>query len=126
MRVIVQVRHRVSSMLFTCIKILFYPVRRSSCARILNFCSPVCSVLYLRRRRHAAESLLRGMHSLQDSSSSGGLLGDGTKTVVFVNAIATARRVSATLELLGIAAKPLHAEMQQRQRLKVTLINMDQ
>ena len=69
------------------------------------------------RRRATAEALLRGLGSSSSSSSSSGL--GGGKTVVFVNAIATARRVAATLELLGVAAKPLHAELQQRQRLKV-------
>jgi len=101
----------------------YFPCIRTAC--VFDFVCIICG-LYSHRRRHAAESLLRGMPSPSSSSSSatssGGLLGDGNKTVVFVNAIATARRVSATLELLGIAAKPLHAEMQQRQRLKVFIV----
>jgi ATP-dependent RNA helicase DDX24/MAK5 len=40
------------------------------------------------------------------------------RTLIFVNAIATAKRVAATLTLLGVKAKAIHAEMQQRQRLK--------
>ncbi len=42
-----------------------------------------------------------------------------SRTIVFVNAIASARRVAATLQALGVRAKCLHAEMQQRQRLRV-------
>lgn len=40
------------------------------------------------------------------------------RTIVFVNAISSVRRVAALLRLLGLPAAPLHAEMQQRQRLK--------
>jgi Lhr-like helicase len=38
--------------------------------------------------------------------------------LVFVNSILSAKRVAATLVTLGIDAKPLHAEMPQKQRLK--------
>ncbi|CAM9425997.1 unnamed protein product, partial [Sphacelaria rigidula] len=40
------------------------------------------------------------------------------RTLIFVNAIACARRVAAVLCALKIPATPLHAQMQQRQRLK--------
>jgi superfamily II DNA/RNA helicase len=40
------------------------------------------------------------------------------RTLVFVNAISAVRRVAALLKLLGVPAAPLHASMQQRQRLK--------
>ncbi|CAN0074177.1 unnamed protein product [Discosporangium mesarthrocarpum] len=40
------------------------------------------------------------------------------RTLVFVNAIACARRLGALLTLLRVPATPLHAQMQQRQRLK--------
>ncbi|CAN0374955.1 unnamed protein product, partial [Ectocarpus fasciculatus] len=40
------------------------------------------------------------------------------RTLVFVNAIAIARRLSALLCALNVPATPLHAQMQQRQRLK--------
>ncbi|CAM9797019.1 unnamed protein product [Scytosiphon promiscuus] len=40
------------------------------------------------------------------------------RTLIFVNAIAIARRLSALLCTLDIPATPLHAQMQQRQRLK--------
>ena len=41
------------------------------------------------------------------------------RTIVFVNAISSLRRVAALLKHLGLPAAPLHASMQQRQRLKV-------
>jgi Lhr-like helicase len=41
------------------------------------------------------------------------------RTIVFANAVSTIRRVAAILQQLGIPAAPLHASMQQRQRLKV-------
>lgn len=40
------------------------------------------------------------------------------RTLIFVNAIAIARRLSALLCTLNVPATPLHAQMQQRQRLK--------
>jgi ATP-dependent RNA helicase DDX24/MAK5 len=40
------------------------------------------------------------------------------RTICFVNSIDTIRRLTPQLELLGIKAYPLHAEMQQKQRLK--------
>lgn len=40
------------------------------------------------------------------------------RTLVFTNAISTVRRVTSILRLLGLPASPLHASMQQRQRLK--------
>lgn len=40
------------------------------------------------------------------------------RTIVFVNAISSVRRLAALLKLLGLPAAPLHAGMQQRQRLK--------
>ncbi|KAK9811744.1 hypothetical protein WJX72_009411 [[Myrmecia] bisecta] len=40
------------------------------------------------------------------------------RTLVFVNAISSIRRLGALLKLLGLPAAPLHASMQQRQRLK--------
>ncbi|KAI0225300.1 ATP-dependent RNA helicase, partial [Massospora cicadina] len=40
------------------------------------------------------------------------------RTLVFVNSIDTIRRLVPLLGLLGVAAFPLHAQMQQRQRLK--------
>jgi len=42
----------------------------------------------------------------------------GLRIIVFVNAIAAARRLSATLALLEMDSICIHAEMQQRQRLK--------
>ncbi|OMH84783.1 ATP-dependent RNA helicase MAK5 [Zancudomyces culisetae] len=41
-----------------------------------------------------------------------------TKTLVFVNSISSVRRLVPILSLLNIKAYPLHAQMQQRQRLK--------
>ena len=41
------------------------------------------------------------------------------RTLVFVNAVSALRRVAALLKLLGLPAYPLHAQQQQRQRLKV-------
>jgi ATP-dependent RNA helicase DDX24/MAK5 len=40
------------------------------------------------------------------------------RTLVFVNSIASVRRITLLLHTLRIEAKPLHAQMQQRQRLK--------
>ncbi|EFN53172.1 hypothetical protein CHLNCDRAFT_25981 [Chlorella variabilis] len=40
------------------------------------------------------------------------------RTIVFVNAISSVRRLGAILKLLGVKALPLHAGMQQRQRLR--------
>ncbi|KAL4431591.1 hypothetical protein ABPG77_001433 [Micractinium sp. CCAP 211/92] len=40
------------------------------------------------------------------------------RTIVFVNAISSVRRLVAILKLLGLPAQALHAGMQQRQRLK--------
>jgi ATP-dependent RNA helicase DDX24/MAK5 len=40
------------------------------------------------------------------------------QTIVFCNAISALRRVVALMKLLGIPAAALHANMQQRQRLK--------
>ena len=40
------------------------------------------------------------------------------RTLVFVNAIACAKRLTVLLCTLGIKATSLHAQMQQRQRLK--------
>ena len=40
------------------------------------------------------------------------------RTLVFVNAVSSVRRVAALLKLLGLPAQALHASMQQRQRLK--------
>jgi ATP-dependent RNA helicase DDX24/MAK5 len=40
------------------------------------------------------------------------------RTIVFVNAVSSVRRLAAILKLLGLPAAPLHAQMQQRQRLK--------
>lgn len=45
------------------------------------------------------------------------------RTLIFVNAIAIARRLSALLCTLNVPATPLHAQMQQRQRLK-SLVSM--
>jgi ATP-dependent RNA helicase DDX24/MAK5 len=42
----------------------------------------------------------------------------GTRTLVFMNSIDAIRRLVPVLKLLGIEAVGLHAEMQQRQRLK--------
>ncbi len=44
------------------------------------------------------------------------------RTIVFANAVSTIRRVAAILQQLGVPAAPLHASMQQRQRLKVTTL----
>jgi ATP-dependent RNA helicase DDX24/MAK5 len=41
------------------------------------------------------------------------------RTLVFVNAVSALRRVAALLKLLGLPAYALHAQQQQRQRLKV-------
>lgn len=41
------------------------------------------------------------------------------RTLVFVNAISSVRRVAAILKALGLPAHALHAQQQQRQRLKV-------
>lgn len=40
------------------------------------------------------------------------------RTLIFVNAIACARRLAILLSVLRIPATALHAQMQQRQRLK--------
>lgn len=40
------------------------------------------------------------------------------RTLVFANAISTVRRLAALLRLLQLPVVPLHASMQQRQRLK--------
>jgi ATP-dependent RNA helicase DDX24/MAK5 len=40
------------------------------------------------------------------------------RTIVFANSINSIRRLTSTLALLGLPVYPLHAEMQQRQRLK--------
>ena len=40
------------------------------------------------------------------------------RTLVFVNAISSVRRLAALLRLLQVPALALHASMQQRQRLK--------
>lgn len=40
------------------------------------------------------------------------------RTLIFVNAISIARRLSVLLCALNVPATPLHAQMQQRQRLK--------
>ncbi len=40
------------------------------------------------------------------------------RTLVFVNAISSVRRVAAILKQLGLPAHALHAQQQQRQRLK--------
>lgn len=40
------------------------------------------------------------------------------RTLIFVNAISIARRLSVLLCSLNVPATPLHAQMQQRQRLK--------
>ena len=40
------------------------------------------------------------------------------RTIVFVNAISSVRRLAAVLRLLGLPAHPLHSGMQQRARLK--------
>ncbi|PSC76969.1 DEAD-box ATP-dependent RNA helicase 13 [Micractinium conductrix] len=40
------------------------------------------------------------------------------RTIVFVNAISSVRRLGAILKLLGLPAQALHAGMQQKQRLK--------
>ena len=40
------------------------------------------------------------------------------RTIVFANAVSTIRRVAGILQQLGVPAAPLHASMQQRQRLK--------
>ncbi len=45
------------------------------------------------------------------------------RTIVFANAVSTIRRVAAILQQLGVPAAPLHASMQQRQRLKVTTLS---
>jgi superfamily II DNA/RNA helicase len=41
------------------------------------------------------------------------------RTLVFVNAVSALRRVAAILKLLGMPVSCLHAQQQQRQRLKV-------
>lgn len=41
------------------------------------------------------------------------------RALVFVNAVSALRRVAAVLKLLGLPAQALHAQQQQRQRLKV-------
>jgi ATP-dependent RNA helicase DDX24/MAK5 len=41
------------------------------------------------------------------------------RTIVFVNAVSALRRVAAILQILGLPAHALHAQQQQRQRLKV-------
>ena len=40
------------------------------------------------------------------------------RTIVFLNAIDSVRRLHSVLKVLGVSAWPLHAQMQQRQRLK--------
>lgn len=40
------------------------------------------------------------------------------RTAVFCNAVSAVRRVAALLGLLGVRALPIHAQQQQRQRLK--------
>lgn len=40
------------------------------------------------------------------------------RTIVFVNAVSSLRRVAAILKILGLPAQALHAQQQQRQRLK--------
>ena len=40
------------------------------------------------------------------------------RTIVFVNSITMIKRLVPLLQLLGLKAWPLHANMQQRQRLK--------
>lgn len=40
------------------------------------------------------------------------------RTIVFVNAVSALRRVAALLRTLGLPAHPIHAQQQQRQRLK--------
>lgn len=40
------------------------------------------------------------------------------RTLVFVNSIANIRRIVPLLKLLRVPAWPMHAKMQQRQRLK--------
>lgn len=44
------------------------------------------------------------------------------RTLVFVNAVSSTRRVAALLKLLGLPATALHAQQQQRQRLKVCVL----
>jgi len=41
------------------------------------------------------------------------------RALVFVNAVSIVKRISAILNALGIRARPLHAHLQQRQRLKI-------
>lgn len=41
------------------------------------------------------------------------------RALVFVNAVSSVRRLGALLQLLGLPAYVLHAQQQQRQRLKV-------
>jgi hypothetical protein len=41
------------------------------------------------------------------------------RALVFVNAVSSVRRLAAVLKLLGLPAVALHAQQQQRQRLKV-------
>lgn len=43
------------------------------------------------------------------------------RTLVFVNAVTALRRVAALLKLLGMPVHALHAQQQQRQRLKVSV-----
>jgi hypothetical protein len=40
------------------------------------------------------------------------------RTIVFVNAVSTVRRLAALLKLMGLPVSALHAQQQQRQRLK--------
>lgn len=44
------------------------------------------------------------------------------RALVFVNAVSSLRRVAAVLKLLGLPSTALHAQQQQRQRLKVGLV----
>ena len=43
---------------------------------------------------------------------------DSGRTLVFVNSIACLRRLVSIMQVLELPIYPLHAEMQQRQRLK--------
>lgn len=53
-----------------------------------------------------------------ESSSSELAAAGGSRTIVFCNSIDAARRLVSVLGVLGVTAVAIHAEMQQRQRLK--------
>ena len=105
--------------------------RKRVVASRLDECAVECTdedrdalLYYLARRRHRRPHARRH----QGRSPRGGLRRGNTagaqltahrgRTLVFVNAISAVRRVAALLALLRVPHAALHAQMQQRQRLK--------